>query len=645
MNPPKLEGPPAARRSNGRSLPAKFLYGVPAVLVAGLAFGLCPRGSQGGDAGRMTYEVRPIDLRITAVETGTIESASSVNVLSEVEGTPAILSLVPQGTIVNQGDAVVELDASALRTRLTEQQIAVQRAQGLHDQAQRQLVVARSQAESDVRNAEKAVEYADLDLKKYVEAEYPLLLRQLQTETTLAEEEHKRARVQVQVSEALHRDRYLSEGELEADRLRATRAEKRVEIARAQEMKLRDYDEPRSRRDGESRVAEAKRALERARPQAEATVDQAEKSLATEKATLLLEEGKLRKLEDQVEKCTMRAPQAGLVVYPFPDDADRLELIIKQGTNVRQRQHVFSIPDTSALQVRTSTHEALVRQVKRGMPARLWIDVLPDVVLRGEVASVAAEPDPVDWRRTKVKFYETKVRLLDRVEDLRLGMTARVEIQIEELHAVLAVPVQAVVQKGEKGVCYVLRGGSPELRRLRLGKANVEHVEVKEGLKAGERVLLSPDLLGIPGDAFEEPAAPSASAPPTAPGPAEAPSPGSATSQPAPSEEPVVQVEVQAKLTGTGGGAAKVEFEIHYQGGTEIKRKFDVAIAGGPPDATYDVSVGGVVIGSLTLDANGGGETKWNSSKGTFPANFPADVGPGTPVAIGGDFQGVLAPK
>src|SRR5262245_6186921 len=207
MNPPKPEGPPAARRSNGRPLPTTVLYGAPAVLVAGLAFGLCPRNPQGGGSGSMTVEVRPIDLRLTALETGTLESASSVNVLSEVEGTPAILSLVPQGTAVQKGDAVVELDASALRTRLTEQQIAVQRAQGLHDQAQRQLVVARNQAESDVRTGANAVEFAQLDLKKYVEAEYPLALRQLQTDTALAEEEAKRARVQLKVSEELQRDR------------------------------------------------------------------------------------------------------------------------------------------------------------------------------------------------------------------------------------------------------------------------------------------------------------------------------------------------------------------------------------------------------------------------------------------------------
>ncbi|MCI0588627.1 MAG: HlyD family efflux transporter periplasmic adaptor subunit [Planctomycetes bacterium] len=632
MNPPKPEGLPAPRRSSGRPLPTTVLYGAPAVLVAGLAFGLCPRNPQGSTSGWMTHEVRPIDLRITALESGTIESASSIKVVSEVEGRPAILSLVPQGTAVQKGDVVVELDSSALRSLLTEQKIAVQKARNLHDKAETLIGVTRSQADSDVKTAELAVEFARLDLKRYLEADHPLRLRQLQSATALAEEEVRRTGVQLQKSEELHRDRYISESELEADRLRARRAEYSVENAKAQEQKLRDYDHPRDKRDWESKQAEAESALERTRKQAEATVQQAEKNLAAEKSTLDLEEGKLRRLEEQIEKCTMRAPQAGIVVYPIPEDNDRVELFIKQGTNISLRQHVFSIPDTDALQIRTSTHEALVNQVRRGLPARVWIDVLPDVELKGEVESISGEPDPEDWRRTTVKFYETKVKLHDRAEGMKLGMTARVEIKLEELRQVLALPVQAVVQKGDKGVCYVLRGGSPELCRLRLGKSSVEYVEVKEGVRAGERVLLSPDGVGIPQDVFEEPASAKPAEPST---PAEAPPP----------EEPVTEEEFSATLVGEGGSVAEVEYERQHRGETEVKREIDVKVAGGKAEETLEVRIGGVVIGSLTLDASGNGEVEFSTKTGTFPANFPAGVGPGTAVAVGAMFQGVLGTK
>ncbi|MGH7150996.1 MAG: hypothetical protein ACREIU_09875, partial [Planctomycetota bacterium] len=367
--------PSSGPRPEGRALPAKLLYGIPALLVAGIAFGLCPRGPQGSSSGWMTAEVRPMDLFLTSLESGTVESASSFVVSSEVEGSTAILRLVPQGSAVVKGDMVVELDSSALRTRLTEQQIAVQRARRLYDQAQAQIVVTRSRAESDVRAAELALEFARLDLRRYLEADHPLLLRQLQIATALAEEELKRARVQVRDSEALHRDRYLSDAELDADRLRLTRAEYGVENARGLEARFQAYEHPRAKRDWESRVAEAGSAHARTRAQAEATVGEAEKGLSTEKSTLDLEEGKLRKLEEQIAKCTMRAPQAGVVVYPVPEDNDRVELFIKQGSSISLNRHVFSISDTDVLQIRTSTHEALVNQVRRGMPARVRIDV------------------------------------------------------------------------------------------------------------------------------------------------------------------------------------------------------------------------------------------------------------------------------
>jgi HlyD family secretion protein len=580
-----------------------------------------------GQGERLTFTVQPIDLRVTALESGTLESASSLPVLSSVEGQVAIISLVPEGTVVKAGDVVVELESSSMRTRLNEQKIVVEKAKSTFSAAQQRNVVAESQAASDIQTAQLGLEFARLDLKKYLEGDYPLEQRALATEKALAEEELERARVALRFSEELHRDGFINEGEVQADRFKETQSRYKVEIVLEKERVLKEFSYPRVKRELDSKVEEAQRALERARSLAAANVDQAKKALSAEEQSLRLEEMKLAHLEDQIEKCTMRAPHAGIVVYPVPEDQDLVELFIKRGTVIRERQHVYSIPETDELQVSTSIHEALVNRIKPGMQARIWVEVYPDMELKGRVASVSPLPDPEDWRRTTVKFYETKVSLVGKTEGLRPGMSTRVEILIDQQLGVLAVPLQAVVQRGDTGYCYVMDGSTPVLRRVRTGKSNVKHIAILEGLAAGEQVLLTPDLLGVPDE-------------PTKDDGGAGWDPNVVTDAPA-AVEPVVQTEYACTLRGAGTTMVEAEFELHTQADVLVKKKFQVTVMNGTPGSELRVLVDGKDVAGITLDAAGNGELDWSTKKAPFPASFPENAGPGSTVRVG-DLEGVL---
>ncbi len=608
-----------------------------------------------------TYDVQPIDLDITVLESGTLESASKIDVLSKVEGQVAIIGLVPEGSAVRKGDVVVELESSPLKTRRTEQQIVVEKARAAASQAAQQVAVARSQAESDVKSAELMVEFSQLDIKKYEEGDYPQELRALQTELALAEEELERARVQLEYSRQLKNDGYISDSELGADQSRATRAQWSVDLARNKEILLREFTFPRTKRDLESKVAEANRALERARSLAAATVEQAETGLRAQESTLRLEESKLAHIEQQLERCVMPAPQDGIVIYPVPPDDDLVELFIKAGTIVRERQHVFSISNADLLQISTAVHEAMVDQVKPRMPARIWIDVYPNLELRGEVTRIAPLPQPEDWRRTTVKFYETIVKILDPAPGLRPGMSAKVEIQIDHMSGVLGVPVHTVVQRAQTGFCYVMEGGRPVLRRLRLGRSNETHVEVLEGLSIADRLVLSPDAIGINDEVIRAASAEELQSPVLATAlPAAVPTP--AEEAPESAEDPaldagqepapdtaieaapllVQKTEFKAALLGPTGAVGEAEYEIQVTGPLS-ERKFSVDVLYGPPDATWEVTVDGVVVGRVTLDASGSCEIKWKSKHGAFPPNFPESAGSGAVVTVGPDLSGTLA--
>ena len=101
-----------------------------------------------------------------------------------------------------------------------------------------------------------------------------------------------------------------------------------------------------------------------------------------------------------------------------------------------------------------------------------------------------------------------------------------------------------------------------------------------------------------------------------------------------------------ANLTSTSGATANVSFQSHTEHGN-TKSQFSVAVEGEMPNSTLNVSVGGVVVGTIMTDANGNGQLMFKSNphgnQVGFPANFPTNVAAGTPVTVGTDLTGMLA--
>ena len=71
-------------------------------------------------------------------------------------------------------------------------------------------------------------------------------------------------------------------------------------------------------------------------------------------------------------------------------------------------------------------------------------------------------------------------------------MTAAVEILVANLKNVLSVPVQAVVEKGNKFSCWINTSSGPQRRPVVLGLSNNTRIEIKDGLDEGDEVLLNP---------------------------------------------------------------------------------------------------------------------------------------------------------
>ena len=83
------------------------------------------KGNIGSRNDHPTFTVMRGPLRINVVESGTIKAREQLIIKNEVEGKTSIIYLVPEGTQVEKGQLLIELDASGLLDQKIDQQIKV----------------------------------------------------------------------------------------------------------------------------------------------------------------------------------------------------------------------------------------------------------------------------------------------------------------------------------------------------------------------------------------------------------------------------------------------------------------------------------------------------------------------------------------
>ncbi len=241
-------------------------------------------------------------------------------------------------------------------------------------------------------------------------------------------------------------------------------------------------------------MQEAKEDLDRVKLQGDRKLAQFTADVESQKKTLELSEAKLARDKKQLAATKIYAPQDGLVVYGSAEGGGHFssESMIEEGAVVRNRQQLINLPDISEFKLKVKIHESHINQVQRGQPAFVVLDSMPDQRFRGVVNKVAPLPDTQSrWGNPDLKVYATEILLTEKIPDVKPGVSARAEIVITNLANVLTVPIQAVTTRKGKQVVFLASAPSEPVP-VTVGMYNSKFIEITEGLKAGDRVMLSP---------------------------------------------------------------------------------------------------------------------------------------------------------
>lgn len=321
-------------------------------------------------------------------------------------------------------------------------------------------------------------------------------MRNYESQMELAAEELLRAEERVRWSQKLYENEYVSRNELTADELSVTRRTTKLEAVTEELRLFKRYAVRKRAEQRYSDCVELARELERVEARARSRLAQAEAQLRSAEAAYELEKERLEKVREKIEKCTIRASKPGQVIYGSRSDPIWYrtgDSALRPGAGIEENRTIIRIPDPSTLGALVNIPETDIQKVEVGQPARISLAAAPGTVLAGRVAKISPMASAEQaWINPEAKVYETEVALAEMPEHFIPGMSATVEIIVAELEDVLYVPTQAVTQYKGRSICWVKGPEGPEPCMIETGHCSDLFIEIKSGVRAGEKVYLAP---------------------------------------------------------------------------------------------------------------------------------------------------------
>jgi RND family efflux transporter MFP subunit len=402
-----------------------------------------------------------------------VESASNTEIRSQVQarsGSITILDVVPEGTVVKKGDVVVELDASNLKLDENAQQILVSTRQSL------------------LAEAENTLRAAKIARTEYEQGLFVSQEKLLLSELFLAERALATAQGSLDSSKVLLEKGIVTSLQVAAAQAGYDDATNKLTVAQVNLKTLRELTK-------EKELT----LLDAAMASAEANVKAQQKSLQ-------LELDRLQDIQDQIAKCTIRAPASGQVVYANENASfygnSQSAFVVTPGATVRERQTLIWLPNSEFMQIKATVNEARVTLIRPGMPVSVRVDALRDELIEGVVTKVGQFAEYAGFSSGGIKKYATIVKIKDPPQGLRVGMNAEVRIHVEQEPSALQVPVQALAESKGRFFSLVKTDEDYETREVEISSTNDKVATIETGLAEGDEVVLNPraagDLLKLP---------------------------------------------------------------------------------------------------------------------------------------------------
>jgi membrane fusion protein (multidrug efflux system) len=185
-------------------------------------------------------------------------------------------------------------------------------------------------------------------------------------------------------------------------------------------------------------------------------------------------EADLATAELQLKRCFIKSSIAGIVN----------ELPAKKGLYLAVGDPVATVLDIERLKVIVGIPESDVDAVRKIDRFEITIEALGNKEITGTKYFLAIAPESL------AQVYRLELEVENKLEEILPGMFARVEIIKQEFPDALAIPLYAVISRDNKHYVYVEENNVAKLQEVKLGILDGWQIQITEGLKPGEKVIV-----------------------------------------------------------------------------------------------------------------------------------------------------------
>jgi len=210
--------------------------------------------------------------------------------------------------------------------------------------------------------------------------------------------------------------------------------------------------------------------------------------LATANETVKQTEAALAIARNNLQEATLTSPTDGMVLSI---NGKAGELVTSSNTTSTNTSFIV-LANGNEVTVDSYVIEDDIGKLSVGQAAEIVFTALPDKIYEGKVSLIS--PDSV-IDQSGIVTYKVSVTLNAPDEDLKNGMTASVAFIAQQVNGVVTIPVEAVVRvNGAPSVELQSFDGSAGWVKVKTGLTDGKIVEIKEGLKAGDKVLIRKNI-------------------------------------------------------------------------------------------------------------------------------------------------------
>lgn len=258
-------------------------------------------------------------------------------------------------------------------------------------------------------------------------------------------------------------------------------------------------------------------------------LDIAQNNFDQAKAQVQINQANLDQTQDQLEKCTIKAPMSGVVTKLNSEAGENVVI----GTMNSAGTVIMVISDLSAIEIEAEVDETDIASVAINQDVKISLDAFPDTTFKGKVVEVGNSAKSANAYTTtadQVTNFLVKVLIVDTIPNIKPGMTASVDITTAYRPDAVKVPSGAVVMRPEgtdkeeflpkgkkaavKNVAYaddnsseaiaarkkikdvdgvfIVKGGKAQFVPVKTGIRDQQFVEITEGLAQSDSIITGP---------------------------------------------------------------------------------------------------------------------------------------------------------